>query len=191
MREIVVEDYNPKWAEVFEKLKEVYLTKIGTVNVDIQHIGSTSIPGLAAKPIIDIDIIVENKEDINIVIQKLENLGYIHVGDLGIKGRQAFKRKSDEVPYKAGVNFWDDHHLYVCIKGCVSVENHLRLKDYLMKNPDAVIEYGELKKNLASKYKNDIDSYIEKKTDFIVRILNEAGISKNDIDDIINANKKK
>lgn len=189
MKEIIVENYNSDWADIFKKLKQVYLNRLGNLNVDIQHVGSTSVPGLAAKPIIDIDIIVKNQEDINIVIQNLEKIGYIHVGDLGIKGREAFKRKSNEVPYKEGISSWNDHHLYVCMSGCASVENHLSLRNYLKENPQAIIEYGNLKKDLAEKYKYDINSYIKKKTDFIVKILEKTCISKNDINDIINVNK--
>lgn len=189
MREIIIEDYNPKWAEEFEKLKQVYLAKLKDINVDIQHVGSTSVYGLSAKPIIDIDIIVNSEKEVKEVIERLEELGYVHEGDLGIKGREAFKRYSDKVPYKIGIDKWISHHLYVCIKGCISLENHLRLRDYLSKNPDAVIEYGNLKKELSNKYKYDIDSYVEGKTAFITNILNKQGISKKDINDIINMNK--
>lgn len=190
IREIIIEDYNPKWAEEFKKLKQVYLTKLEDINVDIQHVGSTSVKGLSAKPIIDIDIIVDNEEELNKVIQFLDELGYIHMGNLGIKGREAFKRRSGKVPYKIGVDKWYSHNLYVCIRGCISLENHLRFRDYLRKNPDAVIKYGNLKKELSIKYKYDIDSYIEKKTAFITDILNKSGISKQDIDEIKNMNKK-
>lgn len=75
------------------------------------------------------------------------------------------------------------------MSGCASVENHLSLRNHLKENPQAIIEYGNLKKDLAEKYKYDIDSYIEKKTDFIVKILEKTCISKNDINDIINVNK--
>ncbi len=190
MREIIIEDYNPKWAEEFKKLKTVYLSKLNGTNVDIQHVGSTSVRGLSAKPILDIDIIVNTKKEVNDIIKKLKELGYIHVGDLGIKGREAFKRLSDKVPYEKGIDKWISHHLYVCIKGCVSLENHLRFRDYLRNNKNAVIEYGNLKKELSIIYKYDIDSYVEAKTGFITSVLSKQGIEEKDINDIANMNKK-
>ncbi|WP_066507494.1 GrpB family protein [Abyssisolibacter fermentans] len=189
-RKIVVEDYNPKWAEEFEKLKAVYLEKLKEINVDIQHVGSTSVCGLAAKPIIDIDIIVQNDEDLKNVIKRLASLGYEHEGNMGIKGREAFKRVSDEVPYNTVIKEWMPHHLYAGIRGCVSLENHLLLRDYLRQNKDAALEYGNLKKKLAVKYKYDIDTYVEKKTSFIIDILSKSGISKKDLLDIEKQNKK-
>lgn len=189
MREIVVKDYNEEWAKEFEKLKSVYLEHMEHLNIDVQHVGSTSVPGLAAKPIIDMDIIVDSDETKASVIDVLSELGYIHEGDMGIKGREAFKRKSNKVPYHNDTEYNFPHHLYVCTKGTVSLENHLKLREYLRSHPEAVLEYGNLKKELAIKYKYDIDSYIEAKTPLITKILSKAGIRQSDIDNITTQNK--
>lgn len=190
MNKIVVEEYNPQWAIEFEKLKEVYLKHLKHLDVDVQHVGSTSVPGLAAKPIIDMDIITDKEENVEIIINTLSNLGYIHLGEMGIKGRQAFKRASSEVPYDDNVSLWCQHHLYVCVRGCASLENHLKLREYLKKNPEAALEYGNLKKRLSKKHEYDIDTYVEEKTPFITRILSLSGMSTDDIGDISIQNKK-
>ncbi|ERJ12129.1 GrpB family protein [Haloplasma contractile] len=187
--QIVVEDYNPEWEKQFNELKSVYKTKLKHIDIQIEHVGSTSVPGLAAKPIIDIDIIVENQDDVRKVINCLQVLGYEHQGDLGINGREAFKRKSEAVPYVQEYDAWCRHHLYVCIRGIPSLENHLRLRNYLRDNENAVREYGKLKKSLAVKYPNDIDSYIEGKTSFITNILTKVGMSRH-VSDITEQNKK-
>ena len=201
MRKIVVEDHNEEWAKEFDVLRAVYLEHLRQLIIDIQHVGSTSVPGLAAKPVLDIDIIIDNKEKLPSVINILDKLGYTHRGDLGIKEREAFKRASDKVPYHDGHDDLDEqdehddrefkfaHNLYVCIAGSVSLENHISFRDHLRDNDKAVMEYSELKKELASKHEDDIDRYIDGKTEFITKILSITGINENDIQDITKQNK--
>ena len=149
--------------------------------VDIQHVGSTSVPGLAAKPVLDIDIIIDSQEKLLPVIEKLAELSYSHIGDLGIEGREVFKNTT------GGVDF--PHNLYVCVQGAASLENHLRFRDYLRLNPEAAMEYGLLKKELAAKFPHDIDAYIDGKTDFITNVLAEVGMDKASIEKIDLANR--
>ena len=94
---IIVEDYNPIWPTYFESFRQVYNQYAGDFLIDIQHVGSTSVPGLAAKPIIDIDIIVADEKNKLAVIKALAVLGYQHQGDLGVKGREAFKKHIKEL----------------------------------------------------------------------------------------------
>ena len=178
MRKIIVVEYNPKWAEQFEELRNVLFSSLKKVIIEIEHVGSTSIIGLKAKPIIDIDIIIkdDNKKKIQ-VISKLEELGYIHLGNLGITGREAFNRKSERTPTTRSNRVWFEHHLYLCKVGNIALENHIKFRNYLRSNREDVIKYSELKEQLAYKYPNDIDSYIAGKTDFIVTILTNLGFS--------------
>ena len=91
------------------------LAQLGSLAQHIEHIGSTAVPGLAAKPIIDIDVVIENDALLPAVITSLAELGYTHAGDQGIPGRQAFKRQGEYVPFVPGaLHPWIDHHLYVC-----------------------------------------------------------------------------
>lgn len=189
-KQVIVEDYNPLWPLYFESFRKVYAQYAGDYLLSIEHVGSTSVPGLAAKPIIDIDIIVADEKNKNKVIQTLATLGYIHQGDLGIKGREAFKKESIKTPKDGSNQNWPDHHLYVCIEGIPSLENHIKLRNYLRKHPNEAQIYGQLKKDLAQKFPYDIDQYIENKSPFINRILALTGIKLEDIQDINQQNKR-
>lgn len=191
MKKIKVEDYNPKWAHAFNELKKAYLDHIRD-DLVVEHIGSTSVPGLASKPIIDIDIIVKSKKEVDELIESLEKLGYIHQGNMGIEGREVFQRAIVDVPLlKEHHSKWFPHHLYVCIDGSLALRNHLTLKNYLMAHEEAVSEYGELKKALAHKYPNDMDSYMKEKTQFITRILKSEGFTDEEITKITEENSVK
>ncbi len=189
---IEVVDYNRVWANEFLQIKEVLLSRITFPLKGIEHVGSTSVPGLAAKPILDIDIIIADDTTLQQrVINELAELGYIYVGDLGISGREAFKRKDEEVPYSAGKRTWMKHNLYLCREGSLGLRNHLAFRDFLRKNPDKCQSYGEIKKKLAVSFPEDIDSYIDGKTDFIVSILKQNGFAEQDRKKISTENKLK
>lgn len=184
MRKIEVLNYDSSWKDIFNDFKKIYQSILTGLDIDIVHVGSTSIEGLAAKPIIDIDIIVNDDDTLKVVIKRLEGFGYIHQGNLGITGREAFKLGVDNPELKF------PHHLYAGLRNSLGIRNHLALKEYLINNPKAVLEYSKLKKDLAIKYPNDIDSYIDGKTDFIVGILNKCGITEKDRKEITYQNKQ-
>src|ERR1043165_3962036 len=131
LNSILIAEYSADWPLNFERLKAVYLQTLAGIKADVQHVGSTSVPGLAAKPVIDIDIIIESKEELPDVVAGLVTLGYEHVGDLGIAEREAFKPTRSTAPVSE-----IKHNLYVCIKGSVSLQNHLVFRDYLRLNAD-------------------------------------------------------
>lgn len=189
MNKIEVEDYNSKWKSTFKELREIYDKQLHGIDVQIEHVGSTSVEGLSAKPIIDIDIIVKNESDKVRVISELSQLGYKHSGDLGIKGREAFSRESEAVPYSED-RIWMDHHLYLLIEGCDALLNHIELRDFLRRSPQAIKEYGQLKVELSRKYPYDIDAYIEGKTQFIIDVLKNCMMDDNTLKKIIAENKK-
>ncbi|MDK2952179.1 MAG: hypothetical protein PWQ77_1844 [Kosmotogales bacterium] len=191
MREITVVDYDPNWENEFNKLKEVYLIALKDLNVDIQHVGSTAVKRLAAKPIIDIDIIVDGENEKEKIIRILETLGYRHMGDLGIRGREVFKADDESVPHNEKYKNFMEHHLYLIEKGNVNLNNHLKLRDFLRSNSLAVNEYGDLKKKLAEEYKYDIDSYIEKKTALITGFLEKMGMTESELKLITEENENK
>jgi len=189
-RQIIVEDYDPGWVEEFTLLKSVYQEQLSHLSIDVQHVGSTAIPGCAAKPVIDIDIIVDNNDNVKRSIELLAPLGYRYQGDLGVLDRQAFDREDNTVPYAEGRTWTYDHNMYVCLAGATSLRNHLAFRDYLRSNPEEVSEYSELKRRLASEYPHDIDSYIEGKCDFIVGILAKVGFTAEEQSQIRKANRK-
>ncbi len=133
--------------------------------------GSTSIPGLASKPVIDIDVIIHSKKDLPHVIKRLTNLGYYHQGDLGIEGREAFSRVSNNVPWDEAGKVKQEHNLYVCTKDCRELKRHILFRDYLRENPDTAVFYSKLKKRLVSKHENDRKAYTDAKIRFITNVL--------------------
>lgn len=188
---IVIENYNPEWAVEFARLKAVYQRYLGHLLLNIQHVGSTSVVGLAAKPILDIDLIIPNKSFFDSVVEVLSQLGYTHRGDLGIIDWEVFRRNTAVTPEDGSDREWPKHHVYVCIRGSVSLQNHLLFRDFLRDHPAQAKAYGELKKQLARQYAYDIDQYIEKKTDFIVNILAQQGIDDSALAQIIAQNQAK
>jgi len=180
MRRVVVVDYDPEWPEIFEALRARVWEAVGDFAAGIDHIGSTSVPGLAAKPIIDMSVVVGSSEYVPLAIERLAGLGYVHRGNLGIEGREAFSNPPG-LPA---------HHLYLCPSGSLGLINPLKLRDYLRVHPEAAAAYGALKKSLASKFPEDIDSYVSGKTDFILKILREIGFSADQLDAIARANGK-
>lgn len=183
MKKIQVEKYNLNWKREFEKAKLFYKNLLSGVKVKIEHVGSTSVEGLWAKPILDIDIIVSNNSDSLKVIGQLENVGYKHLGNLGIEGREAFENCSNNPNIH-----WMDHNLYVCLDGCENLRNHLLLRDHLRKNKTSVKLYSNLKLELAKKYSDDIDSYIDGKTDLITSFLKQEGMNTAELDRIKSIN---
>lgn len=185
---INVVPYDTQWAIVFSELRVYFTALLKQDIISIEHIGSTAIPELYAKPVIDFDIIIKDQSKLASIKSKLEKIGYIFRGELGIEGRFAFSRTSENTPFTNENRIWMKHHLYVCIENSMSLKNHLLLRDYLLKNKDAVIAYSNLKRVLAEKYSNDIDNYVKFKTPFIIHILEKQGVDKKAIDQIKIAN---
>jgi GrpB-like predicted nucleotidyltransferase (UPF0157 family) len=138
MANVIVVDYDPAWRDAFERLRTRICPCICDVATSIEHVGSTSVPGLAAKPVIDMTIVVPTASAMARVIDRLATMGYQHRGDLGVPGREAFVSPQDT----------QDHHLYACISGNEGLRNHLAVRDYLRSNPTAAQAYGTLKKQL-------------------------------------------
>ncbi len=161
---IVVVDYDPEWPALFAALKDRAASALGTLAVRIEHVGSTAVPGLAAKPIIDVDALLRSGNDLPAAIAALEGIGYHHEGDLGIPGREAFRWPAGE----------PRHHLYVCMPGSEEFRRHVAFRDCLRSHPDLRLAYAELKRRLAVRHREDRDAYTEAKTAFIQGVLRQA-----------------
>lgn len=170
-REVFVEDYNDEWELLFEELKTIYLCQLKKLALAIEHVGSTSVPGLAAKPILDIDIVIDSMTLLPQVIEKLTELGYYHRGNLGIEGREAFGRPNQYVPYTDVKRIKMEHHLYVCDKDSRELNRHLTFRNKLRENAHLIDEYARLKKKLAIEYRNNREAYTNGKTLFITQVL--------------------
>lgn len=180
--------YDSNWATCFSELWQVFNTHLSTDIIAIEHVGSTAVPQLYAKPILDIDIIIEEFTQVKKISAILEKLGYVNRGDLGIEDRIAFSQKDENAPYTDKQNHWMKHNLYVCIKDSISLQNHLLLRNYLLQDKAAVETYSQLKVKLASIYADDIDSYVKYKTPFICAILEKQGVAIEAIKKIKEAN---
>src|SRR3954469_3573282 len=121
MPEVIVVDYDPSWPDTFVRLRAHIWPHIADVATAIEHVGSTSVPGLAAKPVIDMTIVVPTAAAMQTVIDRLPTIGDRHQGDLGVPGREAFAR-----PQRT-----PDHHLYASVVGSDGLRNHLAVRDYL------------------------------------------------------------
>ncbi|NOV01062.1 GrpB family protein [Paenibacillus planticolens] len=162
---VIVTEYNPNWVRIFEELRSFVLPVLSDLIVTIEHVGSTSVPGLAAKPIVDMDVVVPTRRDVQLAIQRLATLGYVHEGDLGTPGREAF------IPPDGVI--W--HHLYVCTLNNAEYKRHIAFRDYLRKHPNAAVEYGRLKIELAQRFHHDRSAYSKGKSEFVEGILAISG----------------
>lgn len=171
---VEVVPYNPVWKEWFAELRKIIWPHISDVAIDFVHIGSTSIPGMSAKPIIDIDIVIDSLDKFHEIRSRLTRIGYYHRGNLGIEGREAFG-KENEPKYA--------HHLYVCSADSTAYKNHVLLRKHLTENPEALKRYRDLKLQLAASGL-DVDSYTREKTLLIIEFLGEEGLSAKELKEI-------
>jgi GrpB-like predicted nucleotidyltransferase (UPF0157 family) len=167
-RVISVVEYDPGWPRRFESLRDEYagaMAAAGVPVVAIEHVGSTAVPGLAAKPVIDCDIVVAEPV-VMAASQTLVALGFTPLGELGIPSRWAFK----EPERLAGTN------TYVVVEGSLSLRNHLAVRNVLRANPGLREEYATVKRRVAA-VTDDIDEYGRGKSPVIQRILATAGLT--------------
>ncbi len=164
--EIEVVDYDPEWPRVFEELVAPIRAALGDLALSIEHVGSTSVPGLAAKPIVDIDVVIRSAVDLAEVAQRLAPLGYKHLGDLGLPGREAFGREDGAVR--------PQRHLCVCIQGARPLVEHLLLRDYLRSHPEDAERYAAVKRELAVRFRLDREGYVEAKSGMVQELLAAA-----------------
>jgi GrpB-like predicted nucleotidyltransferase (UPF0157 family) len=165
---VLIQNYDPSWPETFTKLAMRIRSALGSLVLTVEHIGSTSVPGLAAKPIIDVDVVLSSPADFAESIRLLSSIGYAHEGDLGIAGREAFLSPSDE----------PRHHLYVLSSGATELRRHLAFRDALRADNGLRDRYAALKRSLAERHRNDRNSYSGAKSTFINSIV--IGMGKDD-----------
>lgn len=161
---VEIVDYDPQWPQVFAILRDDITAALGGLAHRIEHVGSTAVPGMAAKPIIDMTIVIDTRNDLPAVINSLQTIGYRHEGDLGIPGREAFA--SPTAP--------PAHHLYVCAANNENLARVLAFRDFLRTHPDAARTYATLKRSLAQRFRIDRVAYTASKTTFINEVLATA-----------------
>ena len=166
MASVVLVAYDPLWPEEFRVEADRIARACHELEIRIEHIGSTAIPGLSAKPIIDIAAGVPPRADRTLYIQTLKELGYDHLGAHGIPGRDYFRRGSPR-----------SHHVHMASWSSEGWRDNLLFRDYLRSNPSTRQQYEVLKRQLALAYADDRRKYQAEKGTFIQAILRQARLT--------------
>jgi len=165
-RRVEVVPYNPEWKTLFEKEKQVLESIFEPAKIEIHHIGSTSVPGLSAKPIIDIMLAADILEQVEKATPAIEAAGYESKGENGIPGRRYFQKHDESGIRKV--------HLHSFEKGSHQLYRHLVFRDYLRAHPSEASKYAAVKETAAQKFEYDIESYIAEKSPTVKELEQKA-----------------
>ena len=160
--------YTAEWKRLFEQERACLQAAIGEYVLDIQHVGSTSIPGMAAKPIIDIGIAVRNFQEAAVCIEPVVELGYEYRGENGIPRRHFFVKRDPRTT----------HHVHVNEADGRDWENQVFFRDYLIQHPGVAQGYAKLKLELARLFPTDRPAYLDGKAALIERVLRLARLER-------------
>ena len=161
---LIVLSYDANWPGLFQSLRKRIADALGDMAAAIEHVGSTAVPDLAAKPIIDIDVLLASETMLPAAIERLESLAYIHRGNLGIPEREAFLAPAHHPP----------HHLYVCPPCSGEFQRHKAFRDYLRAHPKDDKIYGDLKIALAKRFRENRPAYNTAKGEFVEELTSRA-----------------
>lgn len=162
---IIVVDYNANWSNQYEQEKQRILLALGDTVTNIQHIGSTSVPGLAAKPVIDMLLGLKQIPPLLMQVSRLEAIGYSYYGELGIPGRHYFRKGIPRT-----------HQIHAVLTDGEFWERHILFRDFLRNNSQAAQRYETLKRKLAKEFECDRTRYTDSKTPLIEQLLVEAAL---------------
>lgn len=162
---IIISPYNDEWAIEFQKESKKIMGAIGDKVISIEHIGSTSVPGLGAKSLIDMMVAINNIDDADTLIEPLARLGYEFVPKTEFPKRRFFRRGE----WRAGT-----HHLHVYEQNSIEWQENILFREYLRRDPETVKQYQRLKEELAAKFRNNRVAYTQGKADFIRSIIDTA-----------------
>lgn len=164
VRKVEVLSYNQKWPSLYEEEAKKLRAVLGENMISVYHIGSTSVPGLSAKNIIDIMPVVADIQVVDTYLQEMRNHGYEPKGENGIPGRRYFQ--------KGGKHRSHHIHIYPC--GHIAIDRHLAFRDYLRTHSEAAHIYSQLTEQLAGQYPYDITSYVQGKEQLVLEIERQA-----------------
>jgi len=169
MTKVAVVPHDPRWRDAFEVEAKHVAAALGENVVDIHHIGSTAIPGIYAKPVIDLLVEVRDIRAVDTQTPAMESLGYEVMGEYGIPGRRYFRKDNPE-----GIR---THQIHTFETGSPEVRRHLAFRDYMIAHSGDAREYSELKRKLAQEYPHSMDGYMDGKDAFIKEIDRRAARS--------------
>lgn len=164
-RQITLTPHNPIWTQQYQAETAVLTPIFGKNLIAMHHIGSTAVPGIQAKPIIDMMSIVWDLAQVDGLNEAMTAQGYIHKGEHGIAGRRYFRKGSD---------LEHTHHIHVYEQGSPEIAQHLLFRDYLCAHRDKAVAYDQLKTELAQKFRDDTVAYTNAKSDFIQAMIQES-----------------
>ena len=162
MRKVEVVKHNPEWRNLFKAESQTISNILGQNIVGVHHIGSTAIPYIYAKPIIDLLVEVNNIEDIDRHNKDMKQIGYQAMGEFGINGRRYFRKDN-----ASGIR---THHVHIFETSSPQVKRHIAFRDYMLAHPSDAKQYSDLKRKLAQQFPYDIESYMDGKDEFIKNI---------------------
>lgn len=162
---ITVVDYHTEWPLEYEKERKKIAAVLKDNCIAVYHIGSTSVPGLAAKPIIDIMAVVRSLEQVDAVSEDFAQIGYEYLGEFGMAGRRYLRKGGDERTHQIHIFHMDDGK---------NIRRHLAFRDYMRTHEKDREEYARLKKELAKRFPYDIDGYCDGKEEFVRKIEEQA-----------------
>ncbi len=154
--------HDPQWRQQFQHETERITAALENNAVAVHHVGSTAIPTIYAKPIIDLLLVVQDLAALDEKQPLMEAMGYEALGEFGIPGRRYFRRDNERGDRT--------HQVHAFEKGSPQIERHLAFRDYMIDNPDVAQEYSNLKRELAAKYPDDSEAYMDGKDEFIKEI---------------------
>lgn len=163
IKPVTVVEYDPAWPAAFQAIARRAADAVGARVMAVEHVGSTSVPGLAAKPVIDLAVVVR-EEDVPHAVERLSTLGYAHRGEQGVPGRHAFRSPPNEAK----------HHLYLCVPQSTGLRDHLLFRDHLRAHPETARAYAGLKRRLAMEHRDDRDAYQLAKSAFVQAVTRRA-----------------
>lgn len=163
-RRVEVVSYNSNWKKMYKEESGKIKNILNDIIIDIHHIGSTAIPGIKSKPVIDILVEVKDIEEVDQYNRKMKELGYEVMGEYGIPKRRFFRKGGNK----------RTHHVHIFQVGNEEIKRHINFKEYLIAHPDKEREYSKLKEELANRYAYDVKNYTNGKSDFIKEIDRKA-----------------
>ncbi len=154
---MTVVDYDPRWSERAEAEIAMLRGVLGDAVVRAHHIGSTAVPGLAAKPVIDLLLEVRAQSPLDALDDAMRSIGYVPRGEFGIPGRRYYPKGGNARTY----------HVHAFVTGDLHVLEHLAFRDYLRSHPDVAAEYARVKRQAAARCRHDADGYVAFKHGFV------------------------
>ena len=168
-KKVMVLPYDKAWKAAFEEIRLELEAALENLIIGIEHVGSTSVEGLSAKPCIDVDVVIKDDTIFAAVAGKMAEIGYFHEGNLGIEGREAFGYTGKDHLMK--------HHLYVCPQNSRELHRHITFREFLRKHPEAAQKYGRVKETAAQLFPEDIDGYMAYKAPCIAELYEQCGLT--------------